>query len=128
MDLYEEHVTGEPGRRWPIPTEGVEGGFQPLTTLIDCFVGSLQLAQILLYELDGIHRAVSNTLWMRQTVLEAARPQAPGPEGHDGPRQLTTTLADPTVLTKDGTNWRTAEILGRLDGVSLRCAVAHQLL
>jgi len=42
-------------------------------TAIDLFVSALQLSQVLLYELDGVDRACSNTLWMRRTDITISK-------------------------------------------------------
>ena len=59
--------------------QGIEGAYPPFAaTPVDCFVTGLQLAQILLYGLDGMTRAASDTLWMRSTAIDIARPGPPG--------------------------------------------------
>ncbi|MGW5847843.1 AvrD family protein [Streptomyces sp. NPDC055254] len=108
----------------PTQGRGVEGRYHSSVSMIDSFVVGLQLGQVLLYELDGVSRANSNTLWMRQTVLEADSPLRPLAE-------ITTTsahLADSMVLnTSKGETWRRADIVGELGGIRLRASVAHQL-
>ena len=111
-------VTGKPR-----PEAGAEGDFQPLPTMVDCFVGSLQLGQILLYELDGLRRGSSNTLWMRQTRLEVDQAR----REWRSTLPLTTELRQAQLFTKAGSLWRTAQIVGRFGGVRMRCDVAHQL-
>jgi hypothetical protein len=91
--------------------------------MVDAFATGLQLAQILLYELDGMHRRDSNTLWMRTTTLTTLSPHRTF-----GPRlPLRTRLADPQLLEmKDGV-WRTAEIRTEFAGVAFTCGVTHAL-
>ena len=89
---------------------------------VDCFVVSLQLAQILLYALDGIARAGSHTLWMRRTAIDL---NPPHPTASAAP--VSTRLQDPALLTRDGATWRCADIVGELSGASVRCSVAHRL-
>ncbi|MEU9007002.1 AvrD family protein [Streptomyces sp. NPDC048551] len=105
-----------------VPTEGLEGAYQPAVSVIDAFVTALQLAQVMLYDLDGMRRQDSNTLWMRQTTLSAARPDRPA---RDIP--VTTRLADPGLLRMGGGTWRTLDVVGELGGIHVRSAVAHQL-
>jgi Pseudomonas avirulence D protein (AvrD) len=114
----------------PAP-EGVDGGTQPSVSLIDCFVVNLQLAQVLLYELDALRRENSNTLWMMQSVLSAAEvpqplalPLAPAePE----PLPARTSIVGKRLLPLRGGTWRSVDLEGRLGGVELRCAFAHEL-
>ncbi|KUP98193.1 AvrD family protein [Thermobifida cellulosilytica] len=106
------------------PGDGTEEAFQPSVGLIDVFVTALQLGQIMLYELDGIARADSNTLWMRRTRFEAARPQRPVHE----PIPVTASLVEPALLrTGDGETWRSADISAVAAGIRMTCSVAHRL-
>ncbi|MGI5467610.1 AvrD family protein [Streptomyces sp. CA-132043] len=99
--------------------------------MIDCFVTNLQLAQILMYELDGVRRAESNTLWMLRTVLSAdadERPEA-GSAGETGSGSLPLhmRLTGKHLLPLRGATWRNVEVAGGLGGISLRCSLAHEL-
>lgn len=102
---------------------GSESAYAPAVSLIDAFVVALQLGQILLYRLDGIERGTSNTLWMRRTVICADSPHRPANRSYP----VTARLADPLVIQARGGTWRTGEIDCALAGVSVRCAVTHQL-
>jgi hypothetical protein len=92
-------------------------------SMVDSFVVSLQLGQVLLYELDRLERAASNTLWMRQTTIRSDAPQVAA----SGAFTATASLAHSKMLPARGGTWRTATILGDCNGVRTRCAVAHQL-
>ncbi|MFV2197519.1 AvrD family protein [Nocardiopsis sp. LOL_012] len=107
----------------PWPTSGLEAAHQPSVTMVDAFVTALQLAQVMLYDLDGMRRADSDTLWMRRTAMSAARPDRP--TGH-GVR-VDTAIEHPLLLETDDAVWRTADIVGDLGGVHVDCAVAHRL-
>ncbi|TCO62294.1 AvrD family protein [Actinocrispum wychmicini] len=100
---------------------GMEAAYQPSLSMIDCFVSSLQLAQVLLYETDGLSRGESDTLWMRQTSIVASDPRRPWPGDVD------TRLTDPGLVEMGDSVWRTARILGACAGMSLDCDVAHRL-
>ncbi|MET8754951.1 AvrD family protein [Streptomyces sp. NPDC004667] len=105
-----------------VPTAGFEGAYQPSVSVIDAFVTALQLAQVMLYDLDGMRRQDSNTLWMRQTTLTASRPDRPA-EGI----AVTTRLDDPGLLRMGGATWRTLDVVAELAGIQVRSAVAHRL-
>ncbi|WP_159944511.1 MULTISPECIES: AvrD family protein [unclassified Nocardiopsis] len=103
---------------------GLEADYQPSVSMVDGFVTALQLAQIMLYDLDGIRREDSNTLWMRQTVLRAARPNRPAGADRVG---VTTTITEPALIRMGGFPWRTGDIVGEFDGLRVTCSVAHRL-
>ncbi|MDR6910106.1 hypothetical protein J2W54_001624 [Rhodococcus fascians] len=95
--------------------------FRPADAVIDSFVVTLQVGQILLYELDSIERASSQTLWMRHTSLTWP---APGVLKSD---ISTFRLEKMRLLEKSGHPWRVADVVGDVYGVTTRCSVAHQL-
>ena len=105
------------------PLDGTEGAYQPGVSMIDCFVVSLQLAQVLLYELDTISRRESETLWMIRTTLEAATPVRPAPAVLD----TTTEVTASHLVPLRGRTWRNVDLASELGGVTLRCSFAHQL-
>lgn len=106
------------------PGVGIEGHFQPSIGLIDGFVVALQLGQILLYELDEVTRAESNTLWMRSTRWQASAP--PRPE--TGTHPVVVELHDAALLrTRSGETWRRAEVVAELGAIAVTCSIAHQL-
>lgn len=107
-----------------IRVHGLETYSQNSASVLDFFVVAIQLGQILLYETDQVDRAESNTLWMRQTVLEIAGPG----EVRTGPSPVSAWLEEAELLTPaDGTTWRTADIVAESRGMTVRCSVAHRL-
>ncbi|MGX6608541.1 AvrD family protein, partial [Micromonosporaceae bacterium Da 78-11] len=93
-------------------TGGLEAGYAPSFGAIDSFVISLQLGQVLLYELDGLARADSSTLWMRQTTIVADTPY----RSATGAVPVAASLVDSRLVTARGSRWRTAAIVGRTQG------------
>ncbi|WP_432839680.1 AvrD family protein [Dactylosporangium sp. CA-092794] len=103
---------------------GLESYAHRAVSIVDVFVAAIQLGQILLYELDGVRRADSNTLWMRRTTLDIAEPGRPV----SGPGPIEARLDDAELLAAgDGTRWRAARIEAAFDHMSIGCAVAHRL-
>ncbi|MEV4412772.1 AvrD family protein [Catellatospora sp. NPDC049609] len=117
------HFDAEAG----VAAHGVGGARQPSVELVDTFVVSLQLAQVLMYELDGLTRGASNTLWMMQTVLVAPPTPLPLPDRADLALPATVTLANARLLPLRGGTWRSVDIEGELAGITLRCMFAHEL-
>lgn len=108
----------------PVPaTEGVEGDHQPSLTLVDCFVVNLQLAQVLMYEMDAVPRKDSNTLWMMKTVLTATDPRRPRTE----PLATEAAITGKHLVPLRGGTWRNVEISAACGGVTMRCSFAHEL-
>lgn len=105
------------------PTATPDRVGRPTDLLVDCFAESLQLGQLLLYELDGVSRRLSNTLWMRQTSFRWQRDHVPNET------KATARLEKARLLDRrEGRErWRTADIVGTAHGVEMRCAVAHLL-
>ncbi|MDG6106916.1 hypothetical protein Daura_28310 [Dactylosporangium aurantiacum] len=128
LDLPARAATARLGVTWTTPDEleltGLDSAAHRGVSVIDAFVAAIQLGQVLLYELDGVRRADSHTLWMRQTTLETADPGRPA----TGSGVLRARLADAQLLTAgDGAQWRSARIEADYDHLSIACAVAHQL-
>ena len=92
-------------------------------TMIDLFTSALQLAQIMLYKLDGLDRASSNTLWMRSTSITPA----PAPASGEDDARFRTELLRPVRLPSANGTWRAAEIAATHAGMQLSCKVAHLL-
>ncbi|MEE1784155.1 AvrD family protein [Streptomyces sp. SP17BM10] len=103
---------------------GLEGAHHASASPIDCFVIGLQLGQLLLYALDDLPRARSDTLWMRETVLELDPLRR-----RIGALEPTSARLERTRLLTNGKGetWRSADIVGDFCGVGLRCAVAHRI-
>lgn len=106
-----------------LATQGTDGRYQPSVSLVDCFVANLQLAQVLMYELDGVTRRESNTLWMLRTVLETTQPMRP----FAAPLPTVTAITGKHLVPLRGGRWRNVEIGGGCGGVNLRASFAHEL-
>lgn len=106
-----------------LATGGIDGACQPSVSLIDCFVVNLQMAQVLMYEMDSMKRQDSDTLWMLRTRLDA--PDAP--QNYEGSMPARAEITAKYLLELDGHPWRNADIAGECGGVALRCSFAHRL-
>lgn len=103
------------------PATGLEAAYHPAPSMVDAFVTALQLAQVMMYDLDGVPRQDSDTLWMRQTTMTAPKPS----KTREIP--VTTELADPALLQMGGDTWRTFTVLAEVAGINVRSAVTHRL-
>lgn len=104
---------------------GLEAAFSHDLAAIEYFVATLQLGQVLLYELDALDRAESNTLWMRKTRITLSHPTARAARASDAGLQVQ--LRNSRVVLKEDASWRCADIVGSLDGCTVVSSVAHRL-
>ncbi|GAA4785939.1 AvrD family protein [Streptomyces ziwulingensis] len=106
------------------PAAGLEAGLRNCASPIDAFVVGLQLGQVLLYALDQVPRSRSNTLWMRETVLDLDPARAALSASDDTAVRLERSRR---LTNSRGEVWRSADIVGDLRGIGMRCSVAHRL-
>lgn len=124
---YAENVTAVPSESRADARVRIDPALPELPAsalVVDAFVIGLQLGQLLLYELDGISRADSNTLWMRLTEIECRDngvprvPVAP----------VTVRLDNRRLIEKAGHEvWRAADIVCAFQRIDMRCSVAHRV-
>lgn len=102
----------------------LESAYAPTVSFVDALVGAAQLAQILLYDLDDVDRAASNTLWMRKLRLTAHTPVRP----IDRAFAARMDVRRASTLTMGGRHWRSADLtLVDFGGISGGCLLAHAL-
>lgn len=104
---------------------GLEAAFRGSARIIDAVVLVAQMAQVLLYEMDGLTRAESETLWMRRITISVARPMRPIEEPLNV--EVRTERSRVVDMRSAGT-WRVTEFaLTDLAGISGVTSVAHQI-
>jgi hypothetical protein len=92
-------------------------------SLSSCFAAALQLGQTLLYKLDGLTRAESNTLWMKRTVIFFS----PSPSTLAFPQSIYVRLDGARRYAKPDGEWRRAEIFSLFCNTNIVCSVTHRL-
>lgn len=106
---------------------GLEAAYPNALSAVEYFVAALQLGQVLLYRLDAMDRASSNTLWMRKTRVSLRQA---GPAATDcvrGGSSVEVRLRRSRLVTMEGSTWRCADIVGTFDGADVVCSVAHRV-
>jgi len=93
-------------------------------SISSCFAAALQLGQTLLYELDGIKRSESNTLWMKRTKISLTQGLSPS---SDLPQPIFVRLDNARRYTKADGEWRRADIYSLMCNASIVCSVTHKL-
>jgi hypothetical protein len=115
----------QPSRSYHAGRRGLEAAYPQALCAVEYFVATLQLGQVLLYRLDAMDRADSNTLWMRKTRITLSRPK---PQVADGPGTgLAVRLRKNRIIVRNGESWRCADVVGTFDGGEVVCSVAHRL-
>ena len=106
---------------------GMKGSHSAGTaTFIDAFVSLLQLGQVLLYELDGIDRGNSETLWMqRLTLRPSTYHESYGPAANNP--NATLCIADHQLLALPTGKWRNVDFAGNFGGIDLSATFAHRI-
>jgi len=106
-----------------VPTQGLEGGFQPALSLLDGLVVGSQLAQVLMYGLDALPRERSGTLWMIRAVLESAGPGRPCA----GPVPARSRITRTQLLPLRGGTWRKIHFTSDCGGITAGVSCAHEI-
>lgn len=87
------------------------------------FACALQLGQLLLYKLDKVDRAESNTLWMKKTYISFSDPMP----FCGSVQPIHATLEDVLKYTKADGDWRRANVCATFCNVQITCRVTHRL-
>lgn len=93
-------------------------------SISSCFAASLQLGQTLLYQLDGIQRIHSNTLWMKRTLITLNQGLTQSTEDM---QPIFVRLDKPKKYTKTDGEWRRADIFSLVCNANIVCSVTHRL-
>lgn len=113
-------------RNGVVERHGLEANYIHELCAVEYFVSALQLGQVLLYRLDAMDRAESNTLWMRRTRITLRASTSHQWEGAQE-AGLSVVLSNKRLITKDGDVWRCADVVGTFNRGEVVCSVAHRL-
>ncbi|KUL32252.1 AvrD family protein [Streptomyces regalis] len=116
------HITPAPGES-PLRSTGLEAAYAPSASMIDAITVMGQLAQVLLYEIDGLDRSDSNTLWLRQAALSTRLPLRP----LDHAFPVHARIEDTRVLSIADDTWRVCDLGYAFHGITGGFSVAHRL-
>ncbi|MFJ9565173.1 AvrD family protein [Streptomyces fuscichromogenes] len=116
------HITPAPGEDQGLCT-GLEAAYTPSTSMVDAIAVMGQLAQILLYALDGLDRADSETLWLRRATLSTRLPL----RALDRAFPVHVRIEDTSRLAIAGDTWRVCDLGYDFHGITGGFSVAHRL-
>lgn len=102
---------------------GLEAAYAPSASMIDAIAVMGQLAQVLLYELDGIDRRDSDTLWLRRARLSTRLPLRP----LDHAFPVHARIEETRVLSLADGLWRACDLDYAFHGITGGFSVAHRL-
>ncbi|MFE2473146.1 AvrD family protein [Streptomyces mirabilis] len=108
----------------PSPAEcGLEADYRPSMSGIDGIVVAGQMTQALLYQLDGVARGATGTLWMRRVAFQSATPHQPVLN----PFLARMAATKNQVIERAGSRWRAVDLKTQMLGASGEFSVAHAL-
>jgi hypothetical protein len=107
----------------PQTYSGIESWYAPTLSLIDAIAVSAQLSQALLYELDGVSRGDTSTLWMRRFSAQRKTPYQP----IETPSICTLGTKSSRLREMGGAKWRMADLKARISGIEGSFSIAHAL-
>ncbi|MFM9445715.1 AvrD family protein [Streptomyces acidiscabies] len=111
----------------PAPGEsagtGLEAAYAPSASMVDAIAVMGQLAQILMYELDGLTRGGSDTLWLRRAELATDLPL----RAVDRAFPVHARVADSRLVDIDDHQWRVCDLSYGFHGITGTFSVTHRL-
>ncbi|WP_075731623.1 AvrD family protein [Streptomyces acidiscabies] len=111
----------------PAPGEsagtGLEAAYAPSASMVDAIAVMGQLAQILMYELDGLTRGGSDTLWLRRAELATDLPL----RAVDRAFPVHARVADSRLVDIDDRRWRVCDLSYGFHGITGTFSVTHRL-
>jgi hypothetical protein len=99
------------------------GEYRPAVSIVDAMTAQPQIAQALLYDLDGIDRSESHTLWMRRAAVTATTPH----RAIEAPFTMIATVARSRLTPVGGVTFRSTDFVGSFQGLACSYSLAHQL-
>ncbi len=106
----------------PQVKSGLAADYHPFISAIHAIVATAQLAQIVMYRLDGLVRERSNNLWMRRIAITAPMPMVTPPDFW-----IETGVTSTTLVPVKGRKWRSAEFGLGFPSLTADYCVAHEL-
>jgi hypothetical protein len=102
---------------------GIGAAYQPTLTMIDCTAVLAQIAQVLIYQQDGVARGGTDTLWMRRLTMSSRTPWRP----LTNPFVASVEIDRTELLQFGGGIWRTTRFVGEFQGIQAQASLAHRL-
>jgi hypothetical protein len=102
---------------------GIDAAYRPALSPVDGIVIAAQLAQVLIYTVDGLHREGTSTLWMRHFSMNVKTPYQP----ITNPFITSLSIVRSRLASLGGMTWRTVDLSADMLGISGMFSVTHSL-
>ncbi|WP_315552260.1 AvrD family protein [Microbacterium aurum] len=99
---------------------GVDLGYNETASMVDALVFCAQVGQVAIYALDGLERRETDTLWLR-------RAQFVRTDEIDVDDVCRVLVVRTSLLKRNASRWRTADLIGSYGSVEVRFRLAHAL-
>lgn len=105
------------------PPEGLSAAHEPTLSMVDATICAAQLAQALSYQLEGVHRDETDTLWMRRCQLRALAPWGPDADTFT----MSARVLRRRRVDRMDKSWRIYDLAGDIGGIAARTALAFNV-
>jgi hypothetical protein len=113
-------ISAPAGKSQAEPTGGFSAHYEPLLSMVDCLVVMAQLAQALMYDVDGVDRGETGTLWMRRIAMSCQTPFQPVANAFVATGQVVKSKR----LDRPEASWRLFDLHGICQGIDITASLA----
>lgn len=105
------------------PASGLEAEHGTAVSFVDATLIAAQIGQVLIYDLDQMHRDETETLWLRRATFERSKP----PEAEHFSGTADVRLAKTNRIARGTKVWRSADFTAQINDVHVRYSLVHEL-
>ena len=105
------------------PFSGLESAHGNVVSFVDAMLVAAQIGQVLLYNLDDVHRGETETMWLRRATFSRSHP----PSGPIRNESAVVDLVRTQLLERSGARWRTIDLRAQVAGIDVNYSLTHQL-
>ncbi|WNI15074.1 AvrD family protein [Actinacidiphila sp. ITFR-21] len=102
------------------PGEGFAAAYEPSLSMVDGIVATAQMAQAVMYAMDGVERRQTGTLWMRRLAMTAKTPYQPLDNAF-----VCSLSVRRRLLGRGAEDWRMYEVAALFQGIAVSSSVAY---
>lgn len=102
---------------------GLESNHGSVVSFVDANILAAQLGQVYVYELDGLDRASTRTLWLRKAEFTRSSP----PTRRKYEDMASVDLVKTLLVERPTVCWRTATLHAIIGEISVSYSIAHDV-